>query len=234
MSWLIGLLAAVLLLIVLYWLIVIGEGSYLGPWAVRLIYHFGAGIYDQVRAPITASDPVHLLGPLRVALAAAPDGRVLDVATGTGRLPLLLASQHWFVGQIDALDLSPAMLRQAQARLRAAGLEGRVTLHCRGADHLTWPDASFDLVTCLEALEYFFRPRRAVREMVRLLKPGGTLIISVWTPGTARWLPGKALDGERMAASLRALGCVEIDVRHWQPGHYDLVIARKAVVCRTD
>jgi len=88
-------------------------------------------------------------------------------------------------------------------------------------------DATFGLITCLEALEYFGRPRRAVREMWRLLVPGGTLIISTWTPRHARKLPGKAWTAAGMTTFVQALGCIQIESRPWQPGEYDLVIAVK-------
>ena len=97
------LLLVLLLLVFLYWLIVVGEGTYLGRAAVRLVYQLGAGVYDQARANVTKSDEAVLLPLLRAALDGTPGPRVLDVATGTGRVPLLLAAQPWFDGAIDGL-----------------------------------------------------------------------------------------------------------------------------------
>lgn len=222
--WLLGLLAALALL---YWLIVVGEGTYLGPVAVRFIYQRGARIYDDVRAHVTAGDEALLLPALRDALAGRAQARVLDVATGTGRVPLLLGRQPWFAGTLCALDLSPAMLDRARAKLAAAGLADRVVLREGGASRLPWPDASFDLVTSLEALEFFPRPRRALAEMARTLSPGGTLIVSKYPDAWARALPLKGLTRRRMARLLARLGLGEIAFRDWQPGHYELVIATK-------
>ena len=156
------LLLVLLLLVFLYWLIVVGEGTYLGRSAVRLIYQLGAGVYDQARINVTASDEAVLLPLLRAALAHKPGPRVLDVATGTARVPLLLAAQLWFDGAIDGLDLTPAMLMRAQAKIAAAGLGARIALRRGDGGNLPWPDASFDLVISLEALEFFPRPRRAL------------------------------------------------------------------------
>ncbi|MBK9710445.1 MAG: class I SAM-dependent methyltransferase [Kouleothrix sp.] len=224
--WLIAILA---LLAFLYWLIVIGEGTYLGRYAVRLIYQLGARIYDPARGAVTASDE-ELLVPI---LGAALEGRaaplVLDVATGTGRVPLLLASQPWFGGTIHGLDLTPAMLEIAQAKIAAAGYAGRVTLQRGDAGALPWPDASFDLVTSLEALEFFPRPRRALAEMVRALRPGGALVVSKVPDRWARALPLKGLTRRAMARLLGRLGMERIEIRDWQPGHYELVIARKPI-----
>jgi SAM-dependent methyltransferase len=116
------LLVVLLLAVLLYWLVVVGEGTYLGRPAVRLIYQLGAGVYDQARGKVTASDQDILLPVLREALAGASAPRVLDVATGTARAPLLLASQPWFDGAIEGLDLTPAMLERARAKIAAAGL----------------------------------------------------------------------------------------------------------------
>src|SRR5262245_11038502 len=100
------LLLVLLLLAFLYWLIVVGEGTYLGRAAVRLIYQLGAGVYDQARTHVTASDEAVLLPLLRAALEGTPRPQVLDVATGTARVPLLLAAQPWFGGTVDGLDLA--------------------------------------------------------------------------------------------------------------------------------
>lgn len=227
MSIALWLLAALALLAFLYWLIVVGEGTYLGRRAVRFIYQRGARFYDAARQAVTASDEAELLPLLRAALAGRVGAQVLDVATGTGRVPLLLARQPWFDGTAYGLDLAPAMLEQARAKAQAAGLGERVILRLGDAGSLPWPDASFDLVTALEALEYFPRPRRALAEMVRALRPGGTLVVSKFTDGWARALPLKGLTRRGVARRLDRLGMQAIEIRAWQPGHYELVIARK-------
>jgi ubiquinone/menaquinone biosynthesis C-methylase UbiE len=221
------LLLALLLLVFLYWLIVVGEGTYLGRSAVRLIYQLGASVYDKARQNVTADDQAVLLPLLRATLGGNPAPRVLDVATGTGRVPLLLLSQSWFGGLIDGLDLTPAMLERAQAKLSAAGFETRVRLRQGEAGRLPWPDASFDLVISLEALEFFPRPRRALAEMIRVLRPGGALIVSKYPDPWARTLPFKSLTRNAMQRLLERLGLGTITIREWQPGHYELVTARK-------
>jgi ubiquinone/menaquinone biosynthesis C-methylase UbiE len=222
------LLAAVALLAFVYWLIVVGEGTYLGRYAVRLIYQLGAGVYDQARANVTASDEALLLPLLRQALAGRSQPWVLDVATGTARAPLLLASQPWFDGAIEGIDLTPAMLARAQAKIDAAGLGARVGLRQGDASKLPWPADSFDLVMSLEALEFFPRPRRALAEMSRVLRPGGVLIVSKYPDQWARALPFKGLTRRGMTKLLDRLELGEIAIREWQPGHYELVIARKS------
>ncbi len=221
------LFAALALLAFLYWLIIVGEGTYLGRYAVRFIYQRGAHFYDAARLAVTAGDERDLLPILQAALEGVVAPQVLDVATGTGRVPLLLASQPWFCGEVYGLDLTPAMLEHARAKLAAAGLGAHVVL-CQGeAGCLPWPNGCFDLVTSLEALEFFPRPQRALAEMARTLRPGGTLVVSKYPDVWARVLPLKGLTRRRISRLLERLALVEIEIRAWQPGHYELVIARK-------
>jgi SAM-dependent methyltransferase len=211
----------------LYWLIVIGEGAYLGPWAVRLIYRLGASRYDAVRATTHAEDPSLLLPILREALAGVEQPQVLDVATGTGRVPLLLADEVGAAGAIIGLDLTGQMLDRAREKQSTTCPQAPITWLLGEAGHLAWPDASFDLVCCLEAFEYFPHPRRALTEMARVLRPGGALVISKWPDLWAYALPGRALTRTALARRLTSLGLGDLMVRPWQPGNYELVTARK-------
>ena len=210
----------------LYWRIIVGEGTYLGPYAVQLIYQLGARHYDAVRAFPSLADQQQLLPLLRTALKGRSRPQVLDVATGTGRVPLLLAADGWD-GPLVGLDLTAAMLEQARAKHMLTCPEAAITWQLGEAGQLRWPDGTFDLVTCLEALEFFPRPRRAIIEMARVLMPGGNLVLSKYPDGWARALPGKALTRVAMKEQLARLGLVEIVFHPWQPGHYELVIARK-------
>jgi ubiquinone/menaquinone biosynthesis C-methylase UbiE len=210
-----------------YWLVVVGECTYLGRYAVRFIYQRGAAIYDRVRQSIHATDEALLLPVLAHPLVGRLNHTTLDIATGTGRVPLLLASQPWFDGVAHGLDFSPAMLAHGQAKVDQVGLGAAVEFTHGEAGSLPWPDGRFDLVTCLEALEYFPHPRRALAEMVRVLRPGGTLVVSKYPDVWARWLPGKALSTSTMTTVLQHLGLHNIDVRVWQPGQYELVVAEK-------
>jgi ubiquinone/menaquinone biosynthesis C-methylase UbiE len=221
------LLIVLALLAFLYWLVVVGECTYLGGRAVRMLYQMGARVYDEARQHVVASDPAALLPVLHGALAGLSAPRVLDVATGTGRVPLLLAAQPWFDGAVAGIDIAPAMLERARAKIAAAGYGERVLLREGSAGALPWADASFDLVTSLEALEFFPRPRRALAEMVRTLRPGGALIVSKYPDRWARTLPFKGLTRRAMARLLARLGMAEIEFYDWQPGHYELVVARK-------
>lgn len=211
----------------LYWQVVLAEGAYLGPWAVRLIYALGASHYDAVRAAWQAAADTSLRPLLAMALAATPRPRILDIATGTGRVPLLLCADPAFAGQVAALDLTPQMLGQARRKAQGYGYGPLVLWHLGEAGNLPWPAAVFDLVTCLEALEYFPRPRQALAEMARVLRPGAALVLSKVPDGWARLLPGRGFTREALARELVRLGFIDITVLPWQHGHYELIVARR-------
>lgn len=101
-----------------------------------------------------------------------PGDRVLDVCTGTGAVAARLAATGC---EVVGLDQSEDMLAAARARLAAAGLGGRVTLVRGEAEALPFPDACFDAVTVTYLLRYVADPAAVLRELARVLRPGGVL-----------------------------------------------------------
>ena len=106
--------------------------------------------------------------------AAGPGHAVLDVGTGTGVLVPHLLRAVGPAGRIVAVDVSPAMLEVA----RGKGFPSRVSFLQADVQHLPLPDADFDRVICNAALPHFEDRAHSIREMVRVLRPGGTLAIS--------------------------------------------------------
>ncbi|MBI4550518.1 MAG: methyltransferase domain-containing protein [Candidatus Omnitrophica bacterium] len=101
---------------------------------------------------------------------------VLDVACGTGALEHLLLSGH--PGQkIQGADLSEGMLEQARRRL-----SNFPNLRFEKADAAALPhgEGAFDVVVCANAFHLFADPASALREMRRVLKPGGRLVLMDW------------------------------------------------------
>lgn len=228
-SWILPVVAGVLGLACLaYWQFVIAEGTYLGPRAVALMYDWVSRRYDGVKQFTSQDERWFVAGPLHVGLAGLTNPLILDVATGTGRVPLALLGNRFggqrFGGQIIGLDLSGGMLIQARAKLRL--YDDKVSLICQDASRLPFDDDFFDAVTCLESLEFFPRPLDALTEMVRVLAPEGVLFLSNRVGREARLLPGRAIPRARLASALTDLGLREVDVRPWQVS-YDLATARK-------
>ncbi|BCX03931.1 MAG: hypothetical protein KatS3mg053_1869 [Candidatus Roseilinea sp.] len=210
----------------LYWQLVVAEGAYLGPRVVALLYDWFAPHYDRVKQFDKTGDALMLAMPIMKHLSASGIScpLVLDVATGTGRLPDALLSQWRFRGRIVALDLSRRMLHRAQTKLVAHA--GRVAFMRHDAQRLPFDADAFDVVTCLEALEFMRDWRAAVREMVRVLKPGGLLMVSNRIGPDAWKLPGRTLPTQAFAAWLHELGLRDVQPQPWLVD-YDLVTGVK-------
>jgi ubiquinone/menaquinone biosynthesis C-methylase UbiE len=103
-----------------------------------------------------------------------PGQRVLDVACGTGILAREVASRTGPTGSVAGVDPSPGML--AVAKRLAPAVEWRQG----AAESLPFPDQSFDAVVSQFGLMFFTDCRQAVREMLRVLRPGGRLAVAVW------------------------------------------------------
>jgi ubiquinone/menaquinone biosynthesis C-methylase UbiE len=214
-----------LFLALLYWEFVIAEGAHLGPRVVARLYDWVAHRYDR---QIKNFDPVtedEILGlPLATELIETDSPRVLDVACGTGRVSRALLRQLAFDGTVVNLDLAEKMLRVGRAA--APHWPGRRWWLRAPADALPFPDGVFDCVTCLEALEFFRDTRAALRECLRVLKPGGLLVVSNRVGWEAGLILGKTRSRPAFARWLASfpLGVLRIDP--WLVD-YDLAWARK-------
>ena len=106
-------------------------------------------------------------------LDARPGDRVLEVCVGTGlSLPLYPAK-----ARVTGIDLSGDMLQPAAGRTARRRLSQVDSLLEMDAQHLAFPDAAFDKVSIMYALSGLPDPVRAVREMRRVCRPGGTIVI---------------------------------------------------------
>jgi ubiquinone/menaquinone biosynthesis C-methylase UbiE/uncharacterized protein YbaR (Trm112 family) len=207
-----------------YWQLIIAEGAYLGPRVVAWTYDLVATRYDAIKHFKPQDESWFVAGPLMRGLVGIERPLVLDVATGTGRLPLALLRER-FRGQIIGLDLSPGMLRQARRKLRAYG--NQVCLVRQDASRLPFEDNTFDAVTCMESLEFMPQPPVTLAEMVRVLAPGGVLLLTNRVGYEAKMLPGRAIPRPRFQRLLDDQPLSEFEVRPWQM-NYDLAVARKA------
>jgi demethylmenaquinone methyltransferase / 2-methoxy-6-polyprenyl-1,4-benzoquinol methylase len=104
---------------------------------------------------------------------AVPGGRVLDVAAGTQLVSRALAAGRNV--HVVALDQSEPMLRAGGEPNRLAGLEGRIRPVLGQAEHLPFGDGSFDSVSFTYLLRYVDDPAAGVRELARVLRPGGSI-----------------------------------------------------------
>ena len=98
---------------------------------------------------------------------------VLDVATGTAAVALELARRRGC--RVAGLDQSPEMLETGRRRVEAAGLEDRIELVQGSAERLPFEDASFAALTFTYLLRYVADPAATMRELARVIRPGGTI-----------------------------------------------------------
>ena len=102
--------------------------------------------------------------------------RIMDVATGTGDFALL-ACRMLQPAELVGTDISEGMMQVARQKVREAGLDGRIRFRREDCEALTFADATFDAVTVAFGIRNFEHLDRGLREMCRVLRPGGHLVI---------------------------------------------------------
>ena len=220
---------AVLLLLaglgwLLHWLLIRTEGVFLGRRVVVWLYDLAATRYDAIKQYDPDTESAFVAWPLSRRLKPWPAPLVLDVATGTGRLPFFLLAEPLFAGRVVGLDASAGMLAQAAAKLAGHG-DRAAFVHALAGD-LPFADDTFAAVTCLEALEFLPDDAAALREMARVLRPGGVLLTTRRQGPESGYFLGRARARDDLEALLAALGLSDIRSQPWQV-EYELVWATK-------
>jgi SAM-dependent methyltransferase len=124
-----------------------------------------ASIYDNSASPMFEYEQA----AVRSLLDILPTGRVLDAACGTGRH---LAYLHMLGHEVAGFDQCPEMLTVAKAKVPGADLR------IAKLDQIPWPDCSFDTVVCALALTHEPDLAGPIRELARVVRPGGRVVIS--------------------------------------------------------
>jgi demethylmenaquinone methyltransferase/2-methoxy-6-polyprenyl-1,4-benzoquinol methylase len=136
--------------------------------------------YDRVGATLSfGQDP--RWRRFLVSRLPADRGHVLDVATGTGLVAAALVARGF---RVTGLDQSAEMLARASDRFG-----GRVELVEASADDLPFPDASFDHLTFTYLLRYVDDPAATLRELARVVRPGGTVAMLEFGVPRGPWRP---------------------------------------------
>jgi len=200
--------------------------SYVYPWLVE---------HPQVGRPAWRAgmgSDLRLIDEAAAELGTLPAGaRVLDVPTGSG-----VALRGVRPGQgldVVVADISPTMLRRALATAERRGVADQVAPALADVGDLPFDDGTFDLVVSFTGLHCFPDPRRAIEEMVRVLKDGGAITgSSIFTDTGARFEPLRRAGARAgilgpMCRSgdairwLRAAGCDTVDLRiHGALGYF--------------
>src|SRR3954451_9100972 len=130
--------------------------------------------YDWMGALLSFGQDRRWRGAMVAELGVAPSARVLDVAAGTGLVTAEIVRRYGC--RVVALDQSAEMLSRARRKLaRNPALMARVELVRGEAEHLPFADAEFDALTSGYLFRYVDDPAATIRELARVVKPGGTI-----------------------------------------------------------
>jgi SAM-dependent methyltransferase len=164
-----------------------------------------------------------------------PAGLGLDLGCGDGRLTRVLSEE---VGglRLVGLDVDPMETALAEAE----HLYARV--HTATAEHIPEPDASFDFVVSVSVMEHIPGLEGVLRDVARVLKPGGRLITSVPGVGFHACLRGPLLPGSSRADYLRALDRRVAHLRYWTIAEWEAaldaaglrLVEARAILSRAD
>lgn len=201
----------------IWWLIFETEGAYLGKSMVVWLYDVYATRYDGIKEADDTADFMLVSEPILMRTKPRNDPMILDVATGTGRVPLIMARNAHFEGHVVGLDLSRKMLDVAQQKIDESYFEDFITLVHENAQDMPFIDGAFDVVTCLEALEFMPDPKKTLKEIIRVLRPGGILLVTIRIDMI--WMPNRTWNEEKISELLEENHMRNITFEVWQENY---------------
>ena len=149
------------------------------PRLQRRIQRYGWDLASGEYEPLWKSQVAQAQARMLACAALAPGEHVLDVACGTGLVSFAAAAAvgHW--GRVVGTDLSGLMVESARRRADVRKVP-TASFERMDAERLDLADASFDVVLCGLGLMYMPDPEKALREMHRVLRPRGRVVLAVW------------------------------------------------------
>lgn len=144
---------------------------------VRQMFDRIAGHYDSMNRLMTGGMDLAWRWQVIEHLADYAPRQVADLACGTGDMILMLSRYLPSVREIVGVDLSEGMLAVATERVKRAAQAASVTLLAENCQELSLATQSVDAVTCTLGIRNFSDPLQGLREMHRILRPGGALAI---------------------------------------------------------
>lgn len=150
---------------------------------------------------------------------------VLDIGCGTGFLTVPAAKAVGQTGKVIAIDFSEDMLDKAKEKLTQAGLSERAQFKVGDAERIPLEDESVDTVVGNMVLHHCPEPEAAIREMARVLKANGSLILADLEPHNEEWMKDEMADVW--------LGFDPLDVERWleEAGFEEIAVESAGTKC---
>jgi SAM-dependent methyltransferase len=145
----------------------------------RRVQRYGWDLAATDYEPLWQAQLAEAQAALLTWASPAPTEQVLDIACGTGLVSFAAARAVGVSGHVLGIDLSDRMVGGAERRARDLKLSN-CSFSRMDAETLALPDASFDVTLCALGLMYMPDPEQALREMRRVLRPGGRVSLAVW------------------------------------------------------
>jgi len=206
--------------VTLGWLLAIVAYKIRRKWGIMYLHNHLGVLYDLW----TRFMPLYKKVGISTAEVAARSHpiRTLDIATGTGFVLLLLAKSSQ---ASCGVDISFEILRIAKSKARKANLDN---IQCVNGDveNLCFMDEMFDAITCNFGIFYFPNQVKAIREMCRVLKPGGELVFSTYGEIGSYFLSGQFHSADEWTNIIHNAGLSLVEAQHhtWL---YLVLVARK-------
>ncbi len=159
---------------------------------IAQVFDGAAAIYDRMGPAIFDNFAEQLIKDIPITRGM----KALDVATGKGAVLSRLARKVGPEGRATGIDISNGILEEAH---RTMENEGHMNYELRkmDAEHLEFPDGSFDVVTCAFALFMFPDSKSALHEMYRVCKPGGKIAVTYFGNTPSPFNPGWQILGQQ-------------------------------------
>ena len=143
---------------------------------VKKMFDNVSGSYDKLNRLITFGMDLRWRKNLAKIIKSHNPQSILDIATGTGDMPLLF-SKTTSAEKIIGIDISEGMLREAKEKINQAGLNQKIEVKLADAENMDFLDNSFDVLTVSYGIRNFENLEKGLSEIFRVLKPGGLLVI---------------------------------------------------------
>ena len=144
---------------------------------IKSLFNSIAGDYDRLNHLLSLGvDRCWRRRAIKHIISPKPQ-KILDIACGTGDFSIAIARKAHSGTVVTGVDLSEGMLSVMEEKVRKAGLGGRILMEQGNSEEMRFEDAAFDCATIAFGIRNFEHREKALKEILRILKPGGRLVI---------------------------------------------------------